>query len=70
MSNQQIANARRVLEDLGLPRGQLNDRSALALLALLQLEPTADWAKSKQPLLGVTPIMDWISKHYGSPIQQ
>jgi hypothetical protein len=65
MSNQQIANARRVLEDLGLPRGQLNDRSALTLLALLQLEPTANWADSKQPLLGVTPIMNWISKHYG-----
>jgi BsuBI/PstI restriction endonuclease HTH domain len=42
MSDQQIANARCVLEDMGLPRGQLNDRSALTLLALLQLEPTAN----------------------------
>ncbi len=65
MSNPKIANARLVLEQLGLPRGQLNDRSALTLLALLQLEPTANWEDCKQPLLGVTPIMDWISKHYG-----
>jgi BsuBI/PstI restriction endonuclease domain/BsuBI/PstI restriction endonuclease HTH domain len=65
MSDPQILNARLVLEQLGLPRGQLNDRSALTLLALLQLEPTADWKDCKQPMLGVTPIMGWISKHYG-----
>jgi BsuBI/PstI restriction endonuclease domain/BsuBI/PstI restriction endonuclease HTH domain len=64
MKNTQIANARSVLKQLGLPRGQLNDRSALTLLALLQLEPTTSWSDCKQPLMGVTPIMDWIAKYY------
>lgn len=64
MNEQQIVKARRVLEQLDLPRGQLNDRSALTLLALLQLEPATGWADCKQPRLGVTPIMNWISLHY------
>jgi hypothetical protein len=64
MKERQIANARKVLLELGMPKGQLNDRSALTLLALLGLEPTMDWSKCKSPMLGVTPIMMWIAKHY------
>jgi len=60
-----INEARAVLEALGLPRQQLNERSALCLLALLDLDPTAAWADSRDPLMGVTPIMDWARKHYG-----
>src|SRR5262249_33878627 len=54
-----------VLKSLGLPRQQQNERSALVLLALLALEPTTEWAKSADPLVGVTPIMEFIAKHYG-----
>lgn len=53
------------LGDLGMPRTQLNERSALCLLALLDLRPDMNWSDSKAPLIGITPIMDWARKHYG-----
>lgn len=64
MTVQQIANAKEVLQQLGLPRGQLNDRSALTLLALLQLRSDMNWSDCKSPLMGVTPIMEWIFSTY------
>jgi hypothetical protein len=48
-----------------LPRQQLNDRSALTLLSLLALEPETGWAEAKNPLMGITPMMDFFSEHYG-----
>lgn len=54
-----------VLKALGLPRGQQNERSALVLLALLALEPGTPWSKASNPMIGVTPIMNFIAKHYG-----
>lgn len=65
MSKRQIDLAREVLIALGLPKGQLNDRSALTLLALLDLRSDSFWSSAKSPRLGVTPIMEWISKNYG-----
>ncbi|MFW6297874.1 MAG: BsuBI/PstI family type II restriction endonuclease [Desulfosalsimonas sp.] len=66
MKNQDeyIGAARHILISLGLPRAQQNERSALCLLALLNLRPGKSWAKAESPLLGITPIMDWIREHY------
>jgi hypothetical protein len=50
---------------LGLPKSQQNERSALTLLALLDLPPDAAWPKASAPLRGITPIMDWFAEHYG-----
>ncbi len=61
---QHVDNAREVLVSLGLPRQQRNERSALCLLALLDLRPGRTWAQTQDPLMGITPIMDWISDHY------
>ena len=61
-----IAEALAVLQALGMPRAQLNDRSALTLLALLDLRPTGSWQELARPLLGVTPIMDWCRDVYGT----
>jgi BsuBI/PstI restriction endonuclease domain/BsuBI/PstI restriction endonuclease HTH domain len=47
-----------------LPRGQQNDRSAFCLLALLDLRPGRDWAQAQNPLMGITPIMDWVRDRY------
>lgn len=60
-----IADALHILMDLGLPRAQQNDRSALTLLALLDLQPDDAWRSASAPLIGITPIMDWIRTHYG-----
>jgi hypothetical protein len=57
--------AQEVLVALGLPRSQQNERSALCLLALLDLTPGKRWAQASNPLIGITPIMDWARKHYG-----
>ncbi|HZL00869.1 MAG TPA: BsuBI/PstI family type II restriction endonuclease [Caulobacteraceae bacterium] len=55
-----------ILSDLGLPRAQRNERSALTLLALLDLRPGRDWSAADAPLMGITPIMDWTREHYGA----
>jgi len=59
-----ITDALAILGALGLPRAQQNDRSALCLLALLGLTPGMAWAKASNPLMGITPIMDFSREHY------
>jgi adenine-specific DNA-methyltransferase len=59
-----IAETRAILAALDFPRAQLNDRTALCLLALLDLKSEESWAKARQPLIGITQIMDWVREHY------
>lgn len=59
-----IRDALQILSLLGLPRAQQNERSALCLLALLNLTPDKQWAQAENPLMGITPIMDWARDHY------
>ena len=63
--NDKINAALEIIVSLGLPRAQQNERSALALLALLNLAPNKDWSQAESPLIGITPIMDWVREHYG-----
>ena len=63
--NDYIEAAHQIIISLGLPRAQQNERSALALLALLNLTPDKTWADAGNPLVGITPIMDWAREHYG-----
>lgn len=58
-------DALRILAALGLPRGQRNERSALVLLALLNLGPDEEWSIARDPLMGITPMMDFIRDYYG-----
>lgn len=46
---QRIAEAIQVLKSLGMPRAQQNERSALCLLALLNLTPAKTWDESGNP---------------------
>ncbi|MEQ8998827.1 MAG: BsuBI/PstI family type II restriction endonuclease [Coleofasciculus sp. B1-GNL1-01] len=62
---QRIEEAKAILRDLSLPTAQQNDRSALTLLALLNLKPDTPWSEASNPLLGITPIINFIAKHYG-----
>ena len=48
-----------------MPRGHQNERSALTLLALLDLMPNGSWDALSRPLMGITPIMDYTRGHYG-----
>lgn len=60
-----IQEAQAILEALGMPRAQANERSALCLLALLDLRPDTPWSQATAPLVGITPIMDWMRDRYG-----
>ncbi len=59
-----IEAARQIIISLGFPRAQQNERSALCLLALLNLTPGKAWTDAENPLVGITPIMDWAREHY------
>lgn len=54
-----------IITDLGLPRAQLNDRSALTLLALLDIKPSDKWSNAKARKIGITPIMEFCKQFYG-----
>lgn len=62
---QKREEAKAILKDLGLPIPQQNERSALTLLALLNLKPDASWSDAGSPLRGITPIMEFIAEFYG-----
>lgn len=59
-----VQDALAILLNLGMPKAQRNERSALCLLALLNLTPRTPWSRAESPLMGITPIMDWIRTYY------
>ncbi|MEZ4709024.1 MAG: Eco57I restriction-modification methylase domain-containing protein [Caldilineaceae bacterium] len=61
---QKIQDALFILDSLGMPRAQRNERSALTLLALLGLKPDDGWVDASAPLIGITPIMEFVKEHY------
>ena len=64
-AKRKIDEALEILRALGLPTAQQNERSALTLLALLDLKPVTAWSDASSPLRGITQMMDFFSKHYG-----
>jgi adenine-specific DNA-methyltransferase len=62
---QRLEEAKAILKELGFPSQQRNERSALTLLALAGLTPTTEWSGASQPLMGITPIMEFMRQHYG-----
>jgi hypothetical protein len=60
-----INDALKILSELGLPRAQQNDRSALTLLALADLKEKDSWTKIKQRNIGIHFVMIFIKENYG-----
>ena len=54
-----------ILKAFGLPRAQQNERSALTLLALLDLKENSRWDEAKSRMIRIHDIMVFIQKHYG-----
>ena len=64
-AQRKIDEAMEIVKAFGMPRGQQNERSALTLLALLDLGPGGVWNDLRRPLMGITPIMDYCRERYG-----
>lgn len=61
-----ILEALEIIKALGLPRAQINERSALCLLALLNItSKNKSWSQSENPLIGITPMMEFSRINYG-----
>ena len=65
LAQQNINDALVVLRAIEMPQGQLNERSAFTLLALLDLKPAGNWNDLRRPLMGITPIMGFARQEYG-----
>ena len=59
-----IKNAKQILIDLNVPKAQQNERTALCLLALLDMKPKSKWENAESPLVGITPMMQFAREHY------
>jgi len=59
-----IAEAIDILASLGMPRLQLNTRTALCLLALVQVTPVQNWSEAAETLIGITPMMKFALEGY------
>ncbi len=54
-----------ILKDMGLPKAQQNERSALTLLALIDLKEDAPWSKSQKRAIRIHDILIFIQEKYG-----
>ena len=59
-----VEDARRILEEIGMPAKQQNDISCLTLLALADIGPRAAWVKAKSLMLRIHDIMQFCAKRY------
>lgn len=56
---ERISEALKILKELGMPSEQLNNRTAICLLALLDLSPDKNWTQSLNPIVGIRGILDF-----------
>lgn len=54
-----------LLRSFDVDEGRMNERSAMTLLALLQLKQGDLWNDATNPMLGTRAIMDWIRDEFG-----
>lgn len=59
-----VQEALKILIEVGMPRAQQNERSALCLLAICDLKRKDAWADARNPLIGITPVMEFASRNY------
>ena len=67
-TQKRINEALEILQQLGLPKEQLNERTAICLLALLTLPTDKTWDQASNPLMGIRAILDFarekLAHHY------
>ena len=60
-----IAQARQLLEDLGMDSERSNERSAITLLALARLDDTMSWSDASGEMYTTRQLMDWMRDKLG-----
>lgn len=60
-----LRDAMAILESLGFSARQRNEVAAHTLLALVGLEPRSKWRQAGSPLMGITPIIEFIAAKHG-----
>lgn len=60
MTMSKISDAIDILKTLGLPKAQQNERSGLTLLALLDLKESTEWSASKQRIIRIHDILEFV----------
>jgi hypothetical protein len=66
-NSKKIIEAIEILTALGLPKAQRNERSAICLLALLNVTPDKSWSQAEAPLLGIRAMLDFAREQYEKP---
>jgi adenine-specific DNA-methyltransferase len=64
-ASKRIEEALAILKDISAPREQQNERSALCLLALADIQPNKPWNQATAPRRRITEMMDWFRDNYG-----
>ena len=64
MNHPNLVTATDILTALGLPKAQINSRSALTLLALANVGRANSFTDASCPRIGITPIMNWVFDNY------
>lgn len=67
LKQQRLAESLDILSQLGLPRAQLNERSAICLLALCGLDAGKAWSSAQNPLIGIRAMLDFARNKYDKP---
>lgn len=62
---QKLEEAADFLKQLGFGPRQTNDTAAYSLLVCLNLTAEKSWREAANPLIGITPIIEFIGRHYG-----
>ena len=65
LAKKKIKEALSILQMLHVPRAQQNDRSALTLLALVNIRADTKWEDASDNLIGITEMMDYFRANYG-----
>lgn len=60
-----IDEGKEILRSLGLPKAQQNERSALTLLGLLDLQKPDSWSNARQRLIKIHDILEFMKSAYG-----
>ncbi len=64
LQNEKLTQAKLLLNELGMPPAQCNDRSGWVLLALANVKPSEEWSTATSPLLPTVNIMEFIRVQY------